>query len=98
MQHEAIRSARPDDAAAVAAIFAPIVRDTAISFDWEPPSARQMRGRIVKTLATHPWLVSVDEAGVVDGYAYAGPKPILGQQQHDQRRVADRGAERNQQP
>ncbi len=73
MQDEAIRSATPDDAAATAAIFAPIVRDTTISFEWQPPGDEQMRARIVKTLATHAWLVSVDESGVIDGYAHASP-------------------------
>ncbi len=71
LQDDAIRSAGPGDAAAIAAIFAPIVRDSTISFEWEPPGAEEMCARIEKTLATHPWLVSVDGAGVVDGYAYA---------------------------
>lgn len=67
-----IRSATPDDADAIVAIFAPIVRDTTISFEWEPPTVQEMRVRIEKTLATHPWLVALDEAGAVAGYAFAG--------------------------
>ena len=66
-----IRTATPDDAAAVAAIYAPIVQHTAISFETEPPDAAEMRSRIVKTLALLPWLVAEDEAGHVCGYAYA---------------------------
>jgi len=31
-----------------------------------------MRARIEKTLVAHPWLVVVDDAGAVAGYAYAG--------------------------
>jgi len=66
-----IRLASSDDAADVAAIYAPYVRDTAITFEIEPPSADEMRDRIVKTLVGYPWLVCVQGAGVV-GYAYAG--------------------------
>ncbi len=66
----AIRLARPGDARGVHAIYAPIVRDTAISFELDAPSEEEMRGRIVDTLATHPWLVW-EEAGRVAGYAYA---------------------------
>lgn len=67
-----IRIATPSDAEAITAIYAPIVRDTVISFELEPPSVDEMRGRIAATLATLPWLVSEDEAGAVDGYVYAG--------------------------
>ena len=66
-----IRTATPDDAAAIAAIYAPIVRHTAISFETEPPSEAEMRERIAKTLASLPWLVAEDAAGEVAGYAYA---------------------------
>ncbi|MEX2617078.1 MAG: arsinothricin resistance N-acetyltransferase ArsN1 family B [Alphaproteobacteria bacterium] len=64
-----IRVAEPRDAEAIAAIYAPIVRDTAISFETEPPGAAEMAARIEATLATHPWLVAED-AGRVLGYAY----------------------------
>ena len=66
-----IRTATPDDAAAVAAIYAPIVQHTAISFETEPPDATEMRSRIEKTLALLPWLVAEDDAGHVCGYVYA---------------------------
>ena len=67
-----IRVATADDAAAIAAIHAPIVRDTTISFELQPLSVEQMRARIVSTLRTLPWLVSLDEAGTVNGYVSAG--------------------------
>jgi L-amino acid N-acyltransferase YncA/N-acetylglutamate synthase-like GNAT family acetyltransferase len=67
-----IRSATVDDAESIAAIYAPVVRDTAISFELEPPSIDEMRDRIAKTLPTHPWLVSIDDGGAVRGYAHAG--------------------------
>ena len=71
-----IRVAERADADAIAAIYAPIVRETAISFETEAPSADEMAGRIDATLPSHPWLVAV-RAGAVVGYAYAG--------QHQQR-------------
>lgn len=67
-----IRTATPDDAEAIAAIYAPIVANTPISFELEPPSADEMRSRIISTLQRLPWLVSVDDNGDVDGYVYAG--------------------------
>lgn len=72
-----IRGATTDDAATIAAIYAPFVLDTAISFEETPPTADQMAERIIKTTATHPWLVAALD-GVVRGYAYAGfhrPRP-----------------------
>jgi L-amino acid N-acyltransferase YncA len=67
-----VRMATTDDAAGVAAIYGPIVRDTAISFELEPPDEQEMRSRIEETLPHLPWLVALDAAGAVAGYAYAG--------------------------
>ena len=66
-----IRDTTPDDAPAIVAIYAPIVRDTAISFELEPPTEAEMRTRIVSTTAVLPWLVCLDDDGLVAGYAYA---------------------------
>jgi L-amino acid N-acyltransferase YncA len=65
-----LRVATTDDAEAIAPIYAPIVRDTIISFEVDPPTVDQMAERIGKTLKTHPWLVAED-GGDVLGYAYA---------------------------
>jgi phosphinothricin acetyltransferase len=65
-----IRLATADDAAAVAAIYAPEVRETAITFEIDPPGADEMRRRIVETTAQYPWLV-FERDGEVRGYAYA---------------------------
>jgi L-amino acid N-acyltransferase YncA len=62
-----IRHATQADAPAVAAIYAPLVRDTIISFEEEPPSAEEMAERIA---TSHVWLVA-EEDGEVVGYAYA---------------------------
>ena len=80
-----IRIANPTDAEAIAAIYAPIVRDTVISFETEPPSVEEMRARVVSTLKLLPWLVSLDEQGVVNGYVYAG---------RHRERAAERGQRR----
>jgi phosphinothricin acetyltransferase len=66
-----VRTATPDDAAAVAAIYGPVVQHTTISFEVDPPDAAEMRARIEETLATLPWLVAEDAAGTVCGYVYA---------------------------
>lgn len=56
-----IRSARPDDAEAIQAIYAPVVRDTTISFELEVPTVEEMRARIVSVVADLAWLVGVDD-------------------------------------
>lgn len=67
-----VRDATTDDAAACAAIYAPYVTDTAISFEYEPPSPEQMAERIEASSSTHAWLVLEDEGRIV-GYAYGTP-------------------------
>lgn len=65
-----IRVATPRDAAEVHRIYAPIVRDTAISFELEVPPPDEIEARIRKTLAQFPWLVD-ERGGALAGYAYA---------------------------
>ena len=65
-----IRLAAPADAAAMLAIYAPIVRDTVISFELEPPTVMEMRERIEGVWPRWPWLVC-ESAGELLGYAYA---------------------------
>jgi len=65
-----IRWATDDDAAAMAAIYAPIVRATAISFEVDPPTAEEMAARVRATLAYAPWLVCARGEEVL-GFAYA---------------------------
>lgn len=67
-----VRIATSADAAAIARIYAPYVRDTAISFETVPPDEGQMAERIAKVLPALPWLVHQDR-GNVTGYAYAAP-------------------------
>lgn len=65
-----VRLATAADGAAIAGIYAPIVRDTAISFEAVPPAADEMSARITATSSFAPWLVST-RAGEIAGYAYA---------------------------
>jgi L-amino acid N-acyltransferase YncA len=66
-----IRDAQPErDAAACAAIYAPYVEQTAISFEERAPDALAMEARISRYVATHPWLVAED-GGEIVGYACA---------------------------
>jgi L-amino acid N-acyltransferase YncA len=80
-----LRLAAAGDAEGLLAIYAPIVRETAISFELEAPSVEEMQrrvdpstslpssvrtGRAGATLRDLPWLVS-ESAGRIAGYAYA---------------------------
>ena len=71
----AIRAAAPDDAAAIAAIYAPFVLTGTASFETEAPDTRQMRSRMTASGGRYPWIVATNgdpEGGGVLGYAYAG--------------------------
>jgi L-amino acid N-acyltransferase YncA len=57
------------DAAACAAIYAPHVESSAVSFEEEVPGAGEMATRIERYGASHAWLVAEQEGQVV-GYAY----------------------------
>ena len=71
MSSATIRDADPDrDAEACAAIYAPSVEDSVISFEERAPDAAEIAARIATISATHPWLVA-EAGGEVVGYAYA---------------------------
>lgn len=65
-----VRLATPDDGAACAAIYAPYVTDTSISFELVPPDGDEMGARIARTIARTPW-VAVEVDNAVRAYAYA---------------------------
>ena len=67
-----IRSATPEDAARLLEIYSYYVEKTAISFEYAVPSLAEFTNRIANTLKKYPYLV-VEEEGVAQGYAYAGP-------------------------
>ena len=67
-----VRDASPADAEACAAVYAPYVTGTAVTFEEDPPSPARMAERIAGAQRTHAWLVLEDDGRVV-GYAYGGP-------------------------
>ena len=67
-----IRDGGAADAAACAAIYAPYVLDTAVTFETEPPGPAEMAERIAAATRSHAWLVLEAEDRIV-GYAYGGP-------------------------
>ena len=64
-----IRPAGDADAAAIAAVYAPYVTGSVISFEAEPPDAQEMQRRMTARPRL-PWLVAVDGDDVL-GFAYA---------------------------
>ena len=67
-----IRVAKPEDAETVLGIYAPIIRDTSITFETDVPSVSEIQDRIKTTLLQYPWLVYELQGSVV-GYAYSAP-------------------------
>ncbi|SNT17302.1 phosphinothricin acetyltransferase [Sphingomonas laterariae] len=65
-----LRAATLDDAEAIAAIYAPYVAETAISFEEEAPGADEMRRRIAAVTTHFAWFVA-EQDGQISGYAYA---------------------------
>lgn len=65
-----IRPATPTDAAGCRAIYAPLVKETPVSFESEVPAESEFARRITSAVRDHAWLVCDTGAGI-DGYAYA---------------------------
>jgi L-amino acid N-acyltransferase YncA len=65
-----VRSAHPErDGAACAAIYAPYVEGSYVSFEEDAPNAAEMTRRMTAVTGTHPWLVA-ERDGEVAGFAY----------------------------
>lgn len=71
MERVRLRTARVSDAAALLAIYAPYVRETAITFEYDVPDEREFAARIRHVLEKFPYLVAEADGEIV-GYAYAG--------------------------
>lgn len=70
----ALRAVTPDDAVAMAALYAPFVATNAVSFETQVPTADEMRARIEAAGALHPWVAATDkDSGTMLGYAFAKP-------------------------
>ncbi len=66
-----IREVREADIPAMLEIYAPFVKNTAVSFEYSIPSQEEFARRLHEHIAGYPWLVW-EERGKVLGYAYAG--------------------------
>jgi phosphinothricin acetyltransferase len=64
------RLATVDDAPAIAAIYAPYVRETIVSFETDAPDAAEIAARIERIGRQYPWLTASADGRIV-GYAYA---------------------------
>lgn len=71
MNNISIRIAAESDAAAIAAIYAPYVENTAITFEYTAPSPAEICLRMKNTMKKYPYIVAECGSETV-GYAYAG--------------------------
>ncbi len=67
-----IRKASVIDAAAILAIYAPYVEETAITFEYTVPSLSEFKERIRNVLKRFPYIVA-EKDGTIAGYAYVSP-------------------------
>ena len=67
-----LRLASPGDARALLEIYAPYVRETIVTFEYEVPTPEEFARRISATLERYPYLVAELDGSAV-GYAHAGP-------------------------
>jgi phosphinothricin acetyltransferase len=67
-----LRLAHPTDARAIAELYAPYVRESAVTFELEPPDIAEIQRRIAQYAPLGPWLVA-EEEGKLLGYAYVSP-------------------------
>ena len=65
-----VRLATEADAAGILAVYAPYIRDTAVTFETETPSLDAFRCRMASIIGDYPYLV-VEEDGSIVGFAYA---------------------------
>ncbi|MBQ3160725.1 MAG: N-acetyltransferase [Oscillospiraceae bacterium] len=66
-----IRPVTTNDSAELLGIYAPYVTETAITFEYDVPTADEFTERIRSTLEKYPYIAAV-ENGEIIGYAYAG--------------------------
>ena len=66
-----LRTATLQDAKDILSIYAPYVRNTAITFEYDVPTLEEFTDRIMHTLEKYPYIVAEYDDKIV-GYAYAG--------------------------
>ena len=72
MEGITIRTAVLQDAEALLEIYAPYVKNTAITFEYDVPTVEEFAGLMSNVLRRYPYLVG-ELDGEPAGYAYAGP-------------------------
>jgi len=73
-----LRAAGASDAEAIAALYAPFVRDTAVSLEDQAPGAEEMATRIAGGGELYPWLVAMEDERVIGFASAARFRPRLG--------------------
>ena len=72
MEGITIRTAVLQDAEALLEIYAPYVKNTAITFEYDVPTVEEFAGLMSNVLRRYPYLVA-EVDGELAGYAYTGP-------------------------
>lgn len=72
MNNYEIRTVTPEDAPQLLAIYSYYVENTAITFEYDPPTLEEFKRHITNTLRRYPYLCIL-QGGIIQGYAYAGP-------------------------
>ena len=67
---DCIRLATPDDAEELLSIYAYYVQNTAVTFEYEPPTEEEFRRRITAVLKRYPYLCAISD-GRIQGFAFA---------------------------
>lgn len=70
MKTKIIRLVQEADAAEILEIYEPYVKETAITFECEPPSLDEFRNRIKQISSDYPYIVCLSDRKII-GYAYA---------------------------
>ena len=64
-----IETVSPSDAESLLEIYAPYIKNTAITFEYDVPSVKEFRKRIENILVSYPYLKAVCNGKII-GYAY----------------------------
>ncbi len=67
-----IRTAQKSDVPALLGIYAPYIRNTSITFEYDVPSEEEFARRVENITKAFPWLLCEID-GKIAGYAYAAP-------------------------
>ncbi|NLL46177.1 MAG: N-acetyltransferase [Clostridiales bacterium] len=70
MKQAKLRLARPADAEGVLKVYAPYIKETAISFEYDVPTPDELAGKIESIGGRYPFLVCELEGEII-GFAYA---------------------------